>query len=242
MPIIRDALLDALAIVAPVSCAGCGAFGRALCLGCRAALAGPAHVATRGELPVWCGTWYSGAARGAIASFKDGGRTELARSLAPLLRRAVADAVSASGERNVVLVAVPSSRAAFRTRGYRPVDLLLARAGLRARRLLRHARRRDDQVGLGRAERSANVSGALALRRGIRPTAGSAVLIIDDILTTGATVQEAARVLRAAGLRVIGVAVAAETPLRAGSTTTGKAAGKQQVTSQEGRSTVGLKA
>jgi predicted amidophosphoribosyltransferase len=68
-----------------------------------------------------------------------------------------------------------------------------------------------DQRGLGRAERLENLRGGMLARR----AEGIRVVIVDDVVTTGATLLEAARALRAAGAVVVGAATIAATPLRA---------------------------
>ena len=75
-------------------------------------------------------------------------------------------------------------------------------------------RRTPSQGRLGPAARARNVRGAFALRRG-RSVAGKRVVIVDDVLTTGATVEECARVLRRAGAASVGVLTLARA-LRAG--------------------------
>lgn len=85
-----DAILDALAVLLPVSCAGCGADDRALCRTCRAALV--PEVSSRllaDDLRVWSGLEYDGVAREVILALKRDGRTSVARALAPALRSAV---------------------------------------------------------------------------------------------------------------------------------------------------------
>jgi predicted amidophosphoribosyltransferase len=144
-----------------------------------------------------------------LRALKEDGRTGLARALAPALAAAVA-ALDAPG---AVVVPVPSSRAALRRRGYRVAELLARRAELAPVRALRSVRTVADQRGLGRAQRRENVAGSLRAVRGNVLT-GRDVVIVDDVVTTGATLAEAARALRAAGARVVGAATVAATPRR----------------------------
>jgi predicted amidophosphoribosyltransferase len=72
-------------------------------------------------------------------------------------------------------------------------------------------RRVRDSAGLGSSERAVNLAGAIAARRAPE---GVGALVVDDIVTTGATLQECVRALRAAGWPVIGTAVVASTPRR----------------------------
>lgn len=206
-PIVRDALADALSLAFPIACAGCSEPGRPLCRSCGAELEPhPQRRTLDGGLLVWSGLEYRGTAARALRALKEEGRTGIARDLAPALRAALVAA--GSGRRDLQVVPVPTSRAAMRRRGYRVVDLLVRRAGAQPLPLLRPARRTADQRRLGRRARAANVEGSLRARS----AAGLRVVVADDVVTTGATLQEAARALTEAGAHVVGAVTVASTP------------------------------
>jgi len=208
---VSHALADALALLIPVVCAGCGAADVALCDRCRGQLVPQARrVRTPGGLVVSAGLPFDGAVAGAMRALKSEGRTGLARAFAPALR-AAASALDPSGD--AVFAPVPTSSEAYRRRGYRVPDLVAARAGLPVRRLLRVARATADQRGLDRRARRGNVAESLRAPG----AAGLRVVIVDDVVTTGATIDEAARAVRAAGGAVAGAVAVAATPRRGGS-------------------------
>lgn len=205
----REATLDALAWVLPTECAGCGAPDRMLCDRCRARLAPDPVVATVGGIVVIAGAPYAGTVQRVLLALKSG-RTPAASALAPLLASAWARAAPAA---DVELAPVPSTRAAFRRRGFDPVLLLLTGAGARPSRVLRPARAHRIQKGLGRAERQQNLRG---VHRARGPLHGRRFLLVDDVVTTGATLAEAARAIREAGGDVVGAIALAATPRRGG--------------------------
>lgn len=207
--VVASSLRDALAFWLPVACAGCGEVDADLCEGCRAALA-PRLERRRvdADVHVVAALRFEGVAARVIRALKEEGRTPLARALAPALDAAL----RASAPADALLTAVPSTRAAVRRRGYRPVELLLRRAGRRDVRLLRIRRAPHDQRGLDRRARRDNVDGAF-VARGV---AGRAVVVVDDVVTTGATLCEAARALRAAGATSVVAVALAHTPQRRG--------------------------
>jgi ComF family protein len=146
---------------------------------------------------------YSGTARDLVHAFKDGGLRSLAAPAAALIALVVerpdADLVTW----------VPADPLRQAIRGYHPPRLLagaLARAwGLDARPLLRGPFHRRPQRGLSRAERRANVRDAFVSH----PVNGRALVLVDDVMTTGATISAAARSLRRGGaISVLAVALA----------------------------------
>lgn len=201
------ALHEALTFWLPIACAGCGALDVGLCSGCRGALAAAPHRRrTADGLLVTSAMEFSGVRARVLRALKEEGRTSLARALAPALAFVLADTVGP----DTVVATVPSSRAAYRRRGYRPVDLLVRRGGCSPVPLLRTARAPRDQRGLGREARRANVGGVFVSR----PVRGRRVVVVDDVVTTGATLDDAARALRAAGAGEVVAATLAHTPLR----------------------------
>ena len=212
--VVRRALAEALTLILPVSCAGCDEADVALCEDCARQLA-PRVAQRRLDAPVWSGMPFDGVPARVLRALKEEGRTGLARALAPGLASATRAAFDAASARagtaeTVVLVPVPTSRAAFRRRGYRVVELVAQRAGLPCRRLLVPSRRTADQRELGREDRRRNVRDSLRARG----AAGVRVIVLDDVVTTGATLQEAFRALREGGAIVLGAATIAATPRR----------------------------
>jgi predicted amidophosphoribosyltransferase len=228
--------LRALALLAvPVECGGCALPDTALCPGCRQRLTAPAvGVAVAVPAPVYACVPYAGPVSRAVVAWKDRGRLDLTAPLAGTLARAVLATLDAApapaGAARlglVLLVPVPSSAGARRARGADVAALLAARTArevrvaggaVRVARVLRQRRRVVDQAGLGAGARARNVSGAFAVRRGLgrRLPRGALVVVVDDVVTTGASAAEACRVLAAEGAVVLGVAAVAWTPLRLG--------------------------
>ena len=227
-PVLSSALLDAWAVLAPVACAGCGAPDRSVCGACTQVLAAGRIGTTVGHgaggLAVLSGLPYDGVSRLLILALKEEGRTDVARPLGRVLAATVSAALcepGASGSGGsgpeqartpIFLATIPSTRAAFRRRGYDPVLLLLRRAGLgRPDRVLRRIRQGAHQKSLGAEARQVNLAGSLEARRSLE---GRAFLLVDDVLTTGSTLVEGARALRAAGGVVAAAVTLAATPRR----------------------------
>ncbi|MFE1379493.1 ComF family protein [Streptomyces sp. NPDC058740] len=209
-------------LVLPVACGGCGRPRTALCPPCESGLTGaaPRRVRPLPEPPglpvVHAAVPYEGAVRALLLAHKERGALPLARPLGAALAGAVAAAAGpwdASGGGPLLLVPVPSSRRSVRARGHDPTRRIALAAAARLRSagraarvlpVLRQCRPVADQAGLGARDRLANLAGALEVAAsGARlldeaaRTSGRVVLV-DDLMTTGASLAEAARALGAA--------------------------------------------
>jgi ComF family protein len=215
--------MSLLHMVLPAACAGCGRYGGLLCQGCVRSLRPPGRATDRflapdpgvvvGEaLEVGIAAFaYEGSLRRALAGLKYGGAAKVAELLA---RRAVQrletlDALA----HDAWLVPVPVHAGRLHQRGYNQAALLataLARErGQRMADILVRERATTQQHRLNRAARLRNLRDAFVLRPGMRPP--EVVILVDDILTTSATFEACAGVLRAGGAsRVLGFAIARE--------------------------------
>ncbi len=225
-------MFSALAdLVLPRTCAGCGLPGAVLCRRCGMLLAQPRPATPRrfpeGFPPAAAAGAYAGPVRAALIAFKERGRAELAGPLGTALAVATAAVVTAAPEprRPVLLVPVPSTAAAVRTRGRDHVGELAASAvtelraagveAATARLLRRHGRVRDS-AELSVAQRRANLAGSFVVDPSSPGPPDGRLVVVDDVVTSGATLTEAAGALGRAVShgRVVLAAVVAATPKR----------------------------
>jgi predicted amidophosphoribosyltransferase len=195
----RDAVLAVVGLVLPVSCLGCGAPDRAVCPACRADLARrPRRVRLVAGVRLDAAFEYEGLVRTLLLELKLRVRVDVAgllgRPTAALVRRALA-----ASPPGTIVVRVPPSARGRRRRGFDTVVLLLARGGVRGTRPLRRGGGdADGQKERTAVERVAATVGTLSAAR----FAGRDVVVVDDVVTTGVTMAEAIRAVRAAGGRV----------------------------------------
>lgn len=203
-------------------CPGCDAPAARLCPDCSAALAAasPTRLPVRARCPpvLTCAA-YAAPWRGCLIAYKERGAWWLARPLGGVLALGIAAIAGGEALRGLSLVPVPSRAQTVRERGW---DTTLGLARMAARELaaagcavkavpaLRHSRRVEDQAGLGVAARAVNLRGAFVAEA----APCDPVVVVDDLVTTGASLAEAERALSAVGAQIIGCAVVAATPLR----------------------------
>ncbi|CDP84386.1 putative amidophosphoribosyltransferase [Mycolicibacterium farcinogenes] len=202
-----------LDLVLPLECGGCGAPSTRWCASCAAALGvgdDEPHLFTpRADpgVPVFALGRHAGIRRRAIVAVKEHGRADLIGPLAAALNGGLQHLLTwGIVGTPVTVVPAPTRRAAARRRGGDPITRIAtsASAGLPGVRVVPALRLRPwvrDSVGLSGAARQRNIAGRVRL---IRPVAGEVVLV-DDIVTTGATAAESVRTLAQVGAQVSAV-------------------------------------
>ncbi|MFI7668402.1 ComF family protein [Nocardia sp. NPDC049526] len=207
-------LLD---LILATTCAGCGVAGMGWCADCAATLAGPPmRVRPRADpgVPCWALASYTGPARRAVLAAKEHGRRDLAEPVG----LALADGLARlrDDQRPLVLVPAPSRRLSARRRGGDPVVRTTRAAARwlpdsRVIPMLRVWWGVRDSVGLTVGERQHNLRGRIMARPGTGAGSASAanaeVVLVDDVLTTGATARESVRALDRIGVPVRAVLV-----------------------------------
>jgi predicted amidophosphoribosyltransferase len=202
-----------LDLVLPLECGGCGTPSTRWCPACARELAvrpdEPHLITPRLDpgVPVFSLGRYAGARREAIVAVKEHGRADLITPLAGALHFGLMNLQTWGViDTPLCVVPAPTRRSAARRRGGDPVTrmALAATGGLPAITVTRALRMRAfvrDSVGLSSADRQRNIAGRVKVAR---PVAGD-VLVVDDIVTTGATAAESVRVLQTVGARVVAV-------------------------------------
>ena len=220
---LERALSAAGELLLGAACHGCSEPSWGICPRCRSAVLSYGCFATRPDpCPVGfpftvSAAPYDAILRQLVAAHKERGAFNLTPFLAGRLAAAIGCVLhTASPASPVVLVPVPSARAAVRERGFDATwalargaaRLLRSETPVRTRRLLHHARSVRDQARLSAAQRATNLQGAFRVTS-VAPC--PPLIVVDDVVTTGSSLTEAARALREAGHHVLGAATVAAT-------------------------------
>lgn len=205
-------------LVVPIVCGGCARPGDSWCADCRAALADD-PIATTPRVgvgvPVWALGRYRGPHRDALIAMKEHGRRDLTDPLGRALAHGMGTLArwgELSDAPTLTLVPAPTRAASARRRGGDPVTALAVTAArvlgprVHVAPLLRTSAWTRDSAGLDARRRAQNLSGAIRVRdagiRVRRRARQSCVLLVDDVVTTGATAAESVRVLTGIGVSV----------------------------------------
>lgn len=155
---------------------------------------------------------YSGSALDLVHALKYGGWTGLGRVMGELMAPCVQSLESVDAP---VLVPVPISSSRMRERGFNQAELLAgavaACTGIPVQLLLTRGRAARPQAQSGRSSRWSNVSDAFMVRGAVPRDAVGSVIIVDDVVTTGATAQACGAALEMAGFRCTGIVAFART-------------------------------
>jgi len=199
-------------------CVGCGLPGWGPCQACLECLCSQVHLrevptGQRPLLGVHSATFYAPPVPGLLKTFKDHGGWGLASPLAAALDEALPVPIC-----DVTLVPVPSPPSVVRRRGFDHTTTLARqlarRRGLRVEPMVHTVAGGRDQQGLGRRERFINRSHRFVTRPAATPTR---VVIVDDLVTTGATLLAMVECLTVAGHEVVGAVTVADAQLRGAS-------------------------
>lgn len=178
---------------------------RGLCAECRAELVPQPAVIGRPEfsLVAWRALPYTTTTRNVIVGLKTFGSTHIARSLAPTIE-ALAELNATAVDADLIVVP-PSRPAAYRERGFRPIELVASAAGLRVTEVFRIEANVRDQRALSAAARRENLRNAFSpIPNRIDEIKGARVLLLDDVITTGATMARLRDAVQRAGGHVVG--------------------------------------
>jgi ComF family protein len=206
-----DLLEDFLNLVLPSRCVLCKELGSPICLKCCTLHLAGRRVVNRFDLSGFAVREYDSTSQVLIREFKENHQTQIATAMA----KSVAQLLPSSCK---VLVPIPSKKSSFQNRGFVPAKLLAHAVRNQVAKhdgrliqvidVLRFQRLVQDQAALSGHDRRKNLTGAFTLKAPVR---AQEVWLIDDVVTTGATMLEARRCLNEAGVGVGGFLSFAET-------------------------------
>ena len=196
-------------LVFPMRCLGCGALQQELCRACAKELQLHDYRSRVGEVPIFSSIRYGPKAGHILLAAKEDGVRKADDLLVAALANSFRSAVATLAIRPA-LVPIPHSKKALRKRGRDFVAEISGRLSMNEaiplRQIIRHNRKVNDQSVMDASSRFGNLSGAISVIRNCgRPCE---VFLVDDLITTGATLGEAVRALKVEGFHVLAAVTA----------------------------------
>ena len=169
----------------------------------------------QGEVPVFAWGVYRGGIKRAIAALKYEHLPQLALPLGYWLGEAWLKSPISQTTKKLIVVPIPLHDSKLKQRGYNQAELLAQSfgkfTGLPWQNGLERVRATEAQFGLSVSQRQQNLTDAFRLSKKFQVKSSNAVLLIDDIYTTGATAKSAAKILQQQGIEVYGLVAIAKT-------------------------------
>lgn len=191
----------------PAKCLFCDELGQRVCGNCTVEVGASPRIVFRDGFIGFSATDYNASAQKLLRSYKELGESELAGFIAG----SMFTLLHCFEQLPDFLVPMPSNRSSLRERGYNPAELLAREIGVRVPRvrwsnLVSRVRETQDQSKLNPIERKVNQLGSMFAKAG-----SGSVIIVDDVVTTGASILTAKQTLENAGYLVQGFVTFAET-------------------------------
>ncbi|MCX6428845.1 MAG: phosphoribosyltransferase family protein [Actinobacteria bacterium] len=205
-----NVLMDLRHLIFPDRCLGCGILNSGLCKICLMEWEFQRRVTHVQGLRVFASVKYSPVVSRILLAAKENGIHEADLLIGEALSHSLKEFIK-TRRKDVILVPIPSQKSAVRRRGrafvFSLTQSLAAENQLHMLNPLYHSRRVHDQSELTAKQRQTNMSSALTIGR--HSGRGRQVLLVDDLVTSGATLNEAVRALRNGGFCVVGAVTAA---------------------------------
>jgi len=212
---LSDAFSGLRSLVFPSICVMCESYAADICDQCNLQWSKPPHLLRFDDVPTSSVVAYSTQVSSVVLKAKEDGNRVARRLIAETMYRSIDLIVKKSPQLPLLIVPIPSSRIAIRQRGesfLHPIMNNVIDIAHRNSRnwtwkeILMHKKRVRDQAGLNSRERTLNVRGVFAVRDEV--VADRPIIVVDDVITTGATLRNAISALNERKMTVLGASTA----------------------------------
>ena len=212
---LSDAFSGLRSLVFPSICVMCDSYAAVLCDQCNLQWSKPPHLLRFDDVPTSSVVAYSTQVSTVVLKAKEDGNRVARRLIAETMYRSIDLIVKKSPQLPLLIVPIPSSRRAIRQRGEsflhpimnNVIDIAHHNSRNWAwKEILMHKKRVRDQAGLNSRERTLNVRGVFAVRDEV--VADRPIIVVDDVITTGATLRNAISALNERKMTVLGASTA----------------------------------